>query len=62
MRGDLAAVGKAWSEMLDGFADWNVVRLRDVARLMEEQTDRAAMIDVEGAREWRDLIATREPK
>lgn len=54
----LADIGQAWDAMLDGLADSQVDLLRRKHSEMAAALDRAAMRDVEGATEWRNLQNT----
>lgn len=54
-----AAFGIAWSELVDALADSQVDLLRRTHSKMATALDRAAMRDVEGARDWRDVTSKR---
>lgn len=58
MTGPLSKLGRAWDELLDGIADFEADLLRRVHSRMADALDRAAMRDVEGARDWRNLQNT----
>jgi len=51
----LADVGLPWQQLADLVADWSVDLLRRAGGDTADALDRAAMRDVEGAEEWRDL-------
>lgn len=55
MTGLLSTASRALEEMVDNTADWAVDLLRRTAAEMGHALDQAAMRDVEGAEEWRDL-------
>ncbi|AMS41187.1 hypothetical protein [Aminobacter aminovorans] len=58
MRSDLAAVGAAWEQMIDGLASSQASALRSIAAEMAAKLDETARDDIEGAKEWRDLNKT----
>jgi hypothetical protein len=55
MTGPLSAIGRDWEAFADSVADFHADLLRRTAREMADALDRAAMRDVEGALEWRDI-------
>jgi hypothetical protein len=59
MTGPLSALGRAWDRMNDAAASWQAELLRRAAGDMADALDRAARIDIEGGRDWRDLTETR---
>lgn len=62
MTGPLAEIGPTWAAMIDGLADFQADLLRQTHARMADALDRAAMREVEGACEWRDLTAKRLAK
>ncbi|MBE1208137.1 hypothetical protein [Aminobacter carboxidus] len=62
MRSELAAVGLAWEQMIDGLASSQVGALRAMADRMATELDDEARDDIEGAKDWRDLTATRSAR
>lgn len=62
MRSDLAAVGVAWEQMIDGLVTSQASALRSIAAEMATKLDEDAMRDVEGSTDWRDLAATRSAR
>ncbi len=59
MIGPLADIGDGWVKLADHIADWSVDLLRRARDELAGGIDRAAMRDVEGATEWRDLSTKR---
>lgn len=57
MPSPLAALGNAWDEFADHVASWQAQLLRRAGREMADALDRAAMRDIEGAAEWRNLAS-----
>ena len=51
----LADIALPWQQLVDNVADWSVDLLRRAGGDMADALDRAAMRDVEGAEEWRNL-------
>lgn len=58
MTGPLAEIGPTWAAMIDGLADFQADILRRTHAEMATALDRAAMRDIEGARDWRNLQNT----
>lgn len=54
-----ADIALPWQQLVDNVADWSVDLLRRAGADMADALDRAAMRDVEGAEEWRDLSGSR---
>ncbi|MES0168218.1 hypothetical protein NKJ87_19885 [Mesorhizobium sp. M0027] len=59
MTGRLSTASRHLEELVDAIADWSIDLLRRAAGDMAAAIDHAAMRDVEGAREWRDLNSNR---
>ena len=59
MTGRLSDLGQDWAELADHIADWSVDLLRRARDQLAGGIDRAAMRDIEGATDWRDLSAKR---
>lgn len=55
MSGHLTTASRALEEMIDSAATFQADLLRRLASLMEDDFDRAAQRDVEGASDWREL-------
>ncbi|TPL40670.1 hypothetical protein [Mesorhizobium sp. B2-4-6] len=55
MTGPLGTASRTLEDLVDVTADWSVDLLRRTATDMADALDAAAMRDVEGAEEWRDL-------
>ncbi|MGX9145909.1 hypothetical protein [Mesorhizobium sp. 128a] len=55
MTGPLSTASRQLEELVDSTSDWAVDLLRRTADDMAEALDAAAMRDVEGAAEWRNL-------
>lgn len=55
MTGPLSAASRQLEELVDSTSDWAVELLRRTAAEMADALDHAAMRDVEGERDWRDL-------
>ncbi|TGT72930.1 hypothetical protein EN802_13710 [bacterium M00.F.Ca.ET.159.01.1.1] len=53
MTGPLSTASRALEEMVDVTADWTVGLLRRAGADMADALDRSAMLDVEGATDWR---------
>ncbi len=58
MSGPFAKLGRDWQDFADGIFTFQSQILRRVHGEMADALDRAAMRDVEGARDWRDLQST----
>jgi len=58
MTGLLANLGQEWNDLADHIADWSVDLLRRARDELAGGIDRAAMRDIEGATDWRDLQNT----
>ena len=58
MTGSLANIDRAFDLLADGLTDVQVSVLRQTHRRLADEIDRAAMRDVEGASDWRDLQNT----
>jgi len=59
MTGPLSDLGQDWADLADHIADWSVDLLRRARDQLAGGLDRAAMRDIEGARDWRDLTTKR---
>jgi hypothetical protein len=59
MTGPLSTASRQLEELVDSTTDWAVELLRRSADDMAAALDDAAMRDVEGATEWRDLNSDR---
>lgn len=55
MTGPLSGLGRSWDEMVDQTLAFHGDLLRRAACEMADALDRAAMRDIEGAKDWRDL-------
>ncbi|TIU02309.1 MAG: hypothetical protein E5W43_00760 [Mesorhizobium sp.] len=53
MTGPLSTASRQLEELVDVTADWSVDLLRRSAAEMADSLDRAAMLDIEGATDWR---------
>lgn len=59
MSGPLASLDRALAEFVDGVTSWQVELLRRAVEHMADGLDRDARAAIEGAREWRDVMAKR---
>jgi hypothetical protein len=55
MTGPLADLGRGWTDLAEHIADWSVDLLRRACVELARGIDQAAMHDIEGATDWRDL-------
>lgn len=55
MTGPLSSLGLAWDQFADTVLAFQADLLRRTAGEMADALDRAAMRDIEGSRDWRDL-------
>lgn len=55
MTGPLSTASRQLEELVDSTSDWAAELLRRTAEDMAEALDAAAMLQVEGATEWRNL-------
>jgi hypothetical protein len=58
MTGPLSTASRQLEELIDSTTDWAVDLLARTGDDMAAALDHAAMRDVEGATEWRDLSST----
>jgi hypothetical protein len=61
MTGPLSTASRCLEEMIDTTTDWSVELLRRAGDDMADALNAAAMRDVEGAPEWRNLTS-KEPR
>jgi len=58
MTGLLSDLGDNWADLADHIADWSADLLRRAHAQLADGIDRAAQLEIEGARDWRNLRNT----